>query len=53
MIVEGNPPNKILRIAEDKQIDMIVMGRIGNTGLEKFLIGNVAEKVVRNSSALF
>jgi nucleotide-binding universal stress UspA family protein len=48
-IVEGNPPSEILRIAEDEKIDTIVMGSIGKTGLEKFLMGSVAEKVVHNS----
>ena len=49
MIVEGNPPSEILRIAEDENIDVIVIGNIGKTGLEKFLMGRVAEKVARNS----
>ena len=48
-IVEGNPPNEILRIAEEEKIDTIVIGSIGKTGLEKFLMGSVAEKVVHNS----
>jgi nucleotide-binding universal stress UspA family protein len=48
-IVEGNPASEILRIAEDDKIDVIVMGSIGKTGLEKFLMGSVAEKVVHNS----
>jgi Universal stress protein UspA and related nucleotide-binding proteins len=38
-----------LRIAEDDKIDVIVMGSIGKTGLEKFLMGSVAEKVVHDS----
>jgi nucleotide-binding universal stress UspA family protein len=49
LIVEGNPPTEILKTAEDKQIDVIVIGSIGKTGLEKFLMGSVAEKVVHNS----
>jgi len=49
LIVEGNPPNEILKIAGDNKIDVIVIGSIGKTGLEKFLIGSVAEKVVHNS----
>ena len=49
LLVDGNPPSEILRIAEDKKIDVIVMGSIGKTGLEKFLMGSVAEKVVHNS----
>jgi nucleotide-binding universal stress UspA family protein len=39
-----NPHNEILRIAEDDKIDLIVMGSIGKTGLEKFPMGSVAEK---------
>jgi len=49
LIVEGNPPSEILRIAEGDKIDVIVMGSIGKTGLEKFLMGSVAEKVVHDS----
>jgi nucleotide-binding universal stress UspA family protein len=49
VIVEGNPPSEIMRIAEDDKIDVIVMGSIGKTGLEKFLMGSVAENVVHNS----
>jgi nucleotide-binding universal stress UspA family protein len=49
LVVEGNPASEILRIAEDNKIDLIVMGSIGKTGLEKFLMGSVAEKVVHNS----
>ncbi len=49
LIVEGNPPSEILRLAEDHKVDVIVMGSIGKTGLEKFLMGSVAEKVIRNS----
>jgi len=48
-IAEGNPPSEILKIAENEKIDVIVMGSIGKTGLEKFLMGSVAEKVVHNS----
>jgi len=38
-----------LKIAEERRVDVIVLGSIGKTGLEKFLLGSVAEKVVRNS----
>ena len=49
VVAEGNPPSEILRIAEDSKADVILMGSIGKTGLEKVLMGSVAEKVVRNS----
>lgn len=48
-VVEGNPANEILKATEDAQANLIVMGRIGRTGLERFLLGSVAEKVVRNA----
>jgi len=48
-VLEGNPAAEILRLAREKSMDIIVIGSIGKTGLEKFLMGSVAEKVVRNS----
>jgi nucleotide-binding universal stress UspA family protein len=48
-IIEGNPADDIMKFAEESKKDLIVMGGIGKTGLEKFLLGSVAEKVVRNS----
>jgi nucleotide-binding universal stress UspA family protein len=48
-IVEGNPADDIIKTAEEGRADLIVMGGMGKTGLEKFLLGSVAEKVVRNS----
>ena len=48
-IIEGNPANEILKFAEAAKMDIIVIGSIGVTGLKKFLIGSVAEKVVHNS----
>jgi len=49
-VLEGNPAAEILRLAKEESTDIIVIGSIGKTGLEKFLMGSVAEKVVRNST---
>jgi nucleotide-binding universal stress UspA family protein len=49
LIVEGNPASEILRVAEDDNVGIIVIGSIGKTGLEKVLMGSVAEKIVHNS----
>ena len=49
-VAEGNPTDEILKVAAEAPMDVIVIGSIGKTGLEKFLMGSVAEKVVRNSS---
>lgn len=47
--LEGNPAEKILSFAEEQDIDMIVMGSLGKTDIERFLLGSVSEKVVRNA----
>lgn len=48
-VVEGNPADEIIKAAEEGSVELIIMGGIGKTGLDKFLLGSVAEKVVRNS----
>jgi nucleotide-binding universal stress UspA family protein len=49
VILEGNPSNEIIDFAEKNDIDLIVMGTQGKTGIERFLIGSVSENVVRHS----
>ncbi len=48
-ILEGNPANEILDFAEKNDIDLIVMGTHGKTGIQRLLIGSVSENVVRHS----
>lgn len=48
-IIEGYPADAIISIAEKENMDLIVVGYIGVSGLERFLLGSVADKVVRNS----
>lgn len=49
VLLNGHPGEEIIKFAEDNNMDLIVMGTLGATGLEKFLMGSVAEKVVRHS----
>jgi nucleotide-binding universal stress UspA family protein len=49
VILEGNPANEIVDFAEKNDIDLIVMGTHGKSGIQRFLIGSVAENVVRYS----
>ncbi|MFC6731631.1 MULTISPECIES: universal stress protein [unclassified Haladaptatus] len=50
-IETGSPHREILRYVEDNDIDLVVMGTHGRTGLGRYLLGSVAEKVVRSSPA--
>ena len=50
MIVEGVPFVEIVKIANDLEVDMIVMGaHRASSSLEEFLFGSTAEKVLRTS----
>jgi len=50
IIAQGNPAEEILKAAQEEEADIIVMGKIGRTAVEKFLLGSVAEKVVLQST---
>lgn len=41
-----NPHEAILNDCKDKGVDLIVLGTHGRTGLKKFFMGSVAQKVV-------
>lgn len=47
ILLDGDPFAKIDSIVQKKEIDLVIMGTNGRTGLEHFLIGSVAEKVLR------
>ena len=49
MVLQGNPSQEILKSAREMEADLIVIGSRGRTGIEKFLLGSVAEKVVLQS----
>lgn len=44
---EGNAAQEVIRYATEQRVDLIVLGTHGRTGLSRFLLGSVAEKVVR------
>ena len=45
----GTPAQEIVRYAEVREIDLIVMGTHGRTGLAHLVMGSVAEQVVRTA----
>lgn len=50
VILEGHPSHEIIEYSQKNEIDVIVMGTLGKSGLDRFLLGSVAEKVTRNSN---
>jgi nucleotide-binding universal stress UspA family protein len=44
---EGLPRTEIVEYVTDNDIDIVVMGTHGRTGLDHYLLGSVAERVVR------
>ena len=49
-VAVGPPAETIVRIARERQADLIVMGTHGRTGLQHVLLGSVTEQVVRLAS---
>jgi nucleotide-binding universal stress UspA family protein len=48
-VASGNAAKEILNLAAERHIDLIVMGTHGRTGVKHFLLGSVAERIVRES----
>lgn len=46
---EGDPKSKIIDVAKEWKADLIVLGSHGRKGMQRFLLGSVAESVVRHS----
>ncbi len=50
IVAEGDPGSELLRISRELGMDLLVISGIGRSGISKFLLGSVAEKVVRHST---
>ncbi|MEL6400497.1 MAG: universal stress protein [Cyanobacteria bacterium P01_A01_bin.70] len=46
-VTTGNPSSGIIDYAEQNAIDLIVIPSSGRTGISRFFLGSVAERVVR------
>ena len=49
VLLEGNPVDELIRYAEENEMDIIIMGTLGRTGIKRLLLGSVAGNVVRHS----
>lgn len=45
----GSYAETILAVAEEKQVDLIIMGSHGRTGLQRFLLGSVSMQVMNHA----
>jgi len=47
VVLQGDPASRIVSLAEDENMDVIVIATHGFTGWRKFMFGSVTEKVIR------
>lgn len=47
---EGDPAEVIIEVANEQQADLIVVGSRGLTGIKRFLLGSVSNKVSHHAS---
>jgi len=45
-VLTGPPDHSILALAQDRNVNLIIMGSHGRTGLKRLLMGSVVEKVI-------
>lgn len=50
LLAEGDPANEIVRAAATQQCGLIVLATHGRTGLQRLLMGSVAEQVSRKAT---
>jgi nucleotide-binding universal stress UspA family protein len=50
VFLEGDPATEIVRYAADEAIDVIVLGTHGRAGVDRLVMGSVAERVMRDAS---
>ena len=48
-VLSGHPASELLNFIDQEQLDLVVMGTHGFTGLAHFFLGSTAEKVVRRA----
>ena len=48
-VADGSVHDAIAAYVDDNDVDLVVMGTHGRTGLDRYLLGSVTERVVRTS----
>jgi nucleotide-binding universal stress UspA family protein len=48
-VIEGRPHHEIVEYAQSNQIDLIVISARGRSGISRWLMGSVADRVIRGA----
>lgn len=48
-LIEGSPATEVVNYGTEHNCDLIVMGTHGRSGVDRLLLGSVAERIVRTS----
>lgn len=48
-LLSGEPAEAVVRLSDEEDVDMIVVGSHGRTGFSRALLGSVAEAIVRKA----
>ena len=47
--IDGQPVKALVELAENEKADVIIVGNSGKSGFQKFFVGSVSEKLVKES----
>lgn len=49
LAIDGQPARALAELAENEKADVIIVGNSGKSGFQKFFVGSVSEKIVKES----
>ena len=49
LLLTGKPYLEIVRLAREENMDVIVMGTFGRSGIEGYLFGGTTDRVIKNA----
>ena len=49
VMLEGNPADELIIYAEENKMDIVIMGTLGKSGIDRFILGSVTENLLRHS----
>jgi nucleotide-binding universal stress UspA family protein len=49
VVLRGIPYEEIIKFAQGKNIDLIIIGTLPKSGIERFFVGSTTQRVIRNA----